>query len=438
MVLNNDDVVIKSFPKKTRNIICVEIFRNLKENKEISDKTIISNLIKDLIEGSLNRDWINKLPTNEFLEISSKLKTDLIFKENLNNYFNDLTNLIRDFKNLNDNNQKVNFSKLSKDLIVENRGLNLTKKGLEGIIASIYNHLKVSYINEFTLERKKSKPIIGSESEKESIRCFKKEFKLINEMYDGLFKGKCSNPKCNTGFKRLPAFEFDHRDPSIKRTTWNNIMHKDYNEIKEELEKQKAIPTCRNCHSMKNSKIYNNFEDIITKNNLFNYSSKEINSMVFKEVEKFLNQNESKYSVASLKYEVNRWIKKRAVIEQLFDGKCIACGEKRLPALQTHHTNPDIKVYKWSEISRNWNIKELVNDFIIKEEIVFICGNCHAMEGSKNFMNNVEKILGEEHSQEIQEDYDKIYRAIAEHSENIRKIKNGNKKLQINDYLNED
>lgn len=438
MKVDNDDILIKSFPKVTRNILCEEIYRNLKESKEISDAKIISNLIKDIYEGELNREWLKQLPKDEFLEMSNKLRSDLKFKDSLNKYFNDLTNLIRDMKNLNDNNQKINFSKLSKDLIEENRGLNLTKRGLEDAIASIYNHLKKSQMNEFVLERKKSKSMIGSESEKESIRCLKKEFKLINEMYEGQFKGKCSNLGCKTNIKRLPAFEFDHTDPNIKTTTWNDIMHKDYYEIRAELEKEKAIPICRNCHSMKSSKIYNDFENIITKNNLFNYSSNEINKLVTREVENFINQNETKYSVASLKYEVNRWIKKRAVLEQLFDGKCIVCEEKRLPTLQTHHTNPDIKEHKWSEISKNWNIKELIEDFVIKEEIVFICGNCHAMESTKNFENHIEEILGVENIQEIQDDYVKIHRAIAKHTERIKKIKNGYIDLQINDYLNED
>ena len=123
---------------------------------------------------------------------------------------------------------------------------------------------------------------------------------------------------------------------------------------------------------------------------------------------------------------------------ELFDGKCIVCEENRLPALQSHHINPDIKVHRWSEISRNWSIKEIVENYIIKEEIVFICGNCHAMESSKNFENNVEEILGENFVKEIQDDYDRIYESIAKHSERIRKFKKGDINPQIVDYLSED
>ena len=215
-------------------------------------------------------------------------------------------------------------------------------------------------------------------------------------------------------------------------------MHKDYSVIKEELEKQKAIPTCRNCHSIESSKIYNDFEHIITKKDLFSYNNSDIKKMIGSEIEHFINHNQTSYNVPQLQYEVERWIKKRAVIEQIFDGKCIVCDEKRLPALESHHTNPDLKEHKWSKIAKSWDIKELANNFVIKEEVVFICGNCHAMENTKHFENNITDILGEKYEQDVKEDYNKIHDILAQQKERIKDLKNGNIELVIRDYLNDE
>ncbi len=40
-----------------------------------------------------------------------------------------------------------------------------------------------------------------TESEEMSIRAFKKEFKIIKEIYKGRFNGKCTNPSCNVDFR---------------------------------------------------------------------------------------------------------------------------------------------------------------------------------------------------------------------------------------------
>jgi len=359
------------------------------------------------------------------------------FEGSLLKYFGDLTNLVKEIKNLNKENQPINFSELSRNLIEQNRGLNLTKRGLEEAISGSYNHFK-SIFDDFKLERAKRKPISRTESEKESIRCLRKEYKLLNEMNNGLYRGKCSNCNCDTNFKRLPAFDFHHEDPKIKTTLWSEIMHKKYDEIKNTLESQKVKPICKNCHLPDNAKIFNDFKDIILKKDLFTYSSKIIDRIVNLKVIKYVKGNNTNYKAASLKFEVKRWIKKRAVIEQVFNGRCISCGEDRLPSLQTHHTNQDLKVHKWGNISRKWNIKELINDFIIQEECVCLCGNCHAMLNTTNFEKNVEKVLGEQYIQEVKADYNKINSAIMKNLNRIKKIKNGIIKLTIKDYLNED
>lgn len=166
-------------------------------------------------------------------------------------------------------------------------------------------------------------------------------------------------------------------------------------------------------------------------------SNGNINTLKNFKVNKFIKENNTYLTAAGFKYEVKRWIKKRSVIEQVFNGKCISCGEDRLPSLQTHHTNQDLKVHKWGNIYRKWNIKELINDFIIEEECVWLCGNCHAMINTKHFENNIEEVLGEKYLQEVKADYIKIKSSIIKHIDRIKKIKKGLIKLIVKDYLNE-
>jgi len=436
----DENMIIKSFPKKSRNIICEEMYRNLNEKKRISNTKIIDTLIKDLKDNKSYPRWINKLPVAEFEELRNKLAKDNIsneFEGSILKYFGELTNLVKDLRDLNKENQAINFSELSRNLIKQNRGLNLTKRGLEEAISGVYNHIKNNF-DDFKLERAKRKAILGTESEKESIRCLKKEYKLLIEMNDGNYGGKCSNPSCLTDFKRLPAFDFHHEDPTIKTTTWSDIMHKKYDEIKNILEAQKVKPICKNCHLPDNAKIFNNFKDIILKKDLFTYSSKDIDKIINLKLNKFVKENNTNYTAASLKFEVKRWIKKRSVIEQVFNGKCISCGEGRLPSLQVHHTNQNLKVHKWGDVSRKWNIKKLINEYIIEEECVCLCGNCHAMINTKNFENNIEEVLGEKYIQEVEADYNKINRAIMKNTNRIKKIKKCLIKLVVKDHLNED
>ncbi len=435
-----DNLIIKSFPKNTRNIISENIYKTFEERKATSNSKIVDTLIKDLGDIKSQPKWINRLPKDELKELRNYIvnnKIDSRFEGSLSNYFADLTDLVEDIKILNNRNQAVNFSELSRNLIKQNRGLNLTKRGLEEAISGIYNHFK-NVFDDFKLERVKKKSILGTESEKESIRCLRKEYKLLIEMNDGSYGGKCSNPSCNTDFKRLPAFDFHHEEKKIKTTTWNEIMHKKYDEIKNTLESQKVKPICKNCHLPENAKIFNDFKETILKKDLFTYSSHDIDKFLNLKVNKFVKENNTNYTAASLKIEVKRWIKKRAVIEQVFNGMCISCAEKRLPSLQMHHTNQDLKVHRWGDISRKWNIKELINDFVIEEECVCLCGNCHAMLNTINFEKNVGKVLGEKYVLEVKADYNKIKGAIMKNSSRIKKIKKSIIKLNVKDHLNEE
>jgi len=433
----NYNLKIKSLPKKARNIICEEIYKKLNENSTVSNSIIVKTIIQDIRNIKKQPNWISKIQNTELKEVRIKL-SKISVKNDIENsfvkYFYDLANLVEHMRNLIKKDQPINFSKLSRNLIEQGLGLNLTKRGLEEIISGVYTDFKQN-LEDFKLERVKRKPISGTESEKESIRCLRKEYKLLIEIYNGQFAGKCSISNCNTDFTRLPAFDFHHEESNIKTISWNEIMHKKYYEIKKTLEAQKVKPICKNCHLPKNAKIFNDFKSIILKKDLFTFSSKDIDKLINLEVNNYKINDDTNYTAASLKIEVKRWIKKRAVIEQIFNGKCVSCGENRLPSLQTHHTNQDLKVHRWGDISRKWSIKELINDYIIQEECACLCGNCHAMINTKNFENNVDKVLGDKYDQEVKEDYYKIKSAIMKDVNRIKKIKNGICNLTVKDYL---
>ncbi len=424
-------LIIKSFPKSSRIIICEEIYKKLKSNVDSSDYQIANSIVRDLISKSSDSKWNNKLSVKYLREIREKLSGNTINNETVKSfkdYFNDLSNLVKRLRDLNINKEKINFSELSRSLIKKNKNLNLSKRGLEVAIAEIYEHLTERF-DDFKLERRKSKSTSGTESEKESIRCLRKELKLLNELNNGEYRGKCSNTNCLTDYKRLPAINFHHQDPKIKKSEWNEIMHKDYDIIKRNLESENVKPICNNCHLTETAKIYNGFEDIITKEDLFTISSEKLSNLINIRAREYIKQTKTKYIRSSLKFEVLRWIKKRAVIDQVFNGKCVSCEEKRLPALQIHHTNPDLKKFKWGQISRKWSSRDLINKFIIKEECVCLCGNCHSMISTKNYENNISKIIGEKDVEDVRKDYEEIHRKIRISSERIKRIKQGKENL---------
>ncbi len=211
-------------------------------------------------------------------------------------------------------------------------------------------------------------------------------------------------------------------------------MHKKYSSIKETLEQQDISLLCNNCHSLKDSNIFNNFKDLIMRKEIFNLSAKKIENIIDKEIASYLNINKSKRKASYLKHEIKRWLKKRSIVEQLFNGSCIACGEFSLSTLQCHHTNPELKQNKWSVIARKWDVKKLINDFFLKEECIILCANCHAMIKSSNFKNYVEFILGSEYKREVLTEYNKLEFKIKLFTFKIRKIKDNFGNLRIKDH----
>ncbi|TET56702.1 MAG: hypothetical protein E3J52_11445 [Promethearchaeota archaeon] len=234
-----------------------------------------------------------------------------------------------------------------------------------------------------------------------SVKSFNNKFKIINNIYQGKYKGTCAH--CN--IKLLHTIDFHHTDSTLKENTWKKRNNKDWKETMELFEKEKVIPLCGNCHSREQVKLFNNYKDIILRKNLFEKTEEQIDELIYNKVK----DHESHYN-RNIKFRITEWLKKRSVIEQLYDGKCIGCGKitvkKNLPALQFHHRSgkkeADSKL-KWHKIKR-YDIKTICNE-LIKEDCVCLCVNCHKTIHFKNIESIATELFSSDYKRRI-----KIYK----------------------------
>ena len=232
-----------------------------------------------------------------------------------------------------------------------------------------------------------------------SIERFINKFKIITNIYHGKYKGMCAY--CNLDNKFLHTIDFHHSDPSIKEITWKNRRNKDWKETMELFEKEKVIPLCGNCHSREQADLFNNYREIIIKKNLFEKSAYQIDKLIHDKIK----DHEAQYN-RNIKFRIVEWLKKRSVIEQLYDGKCVGCNkitvENNLPALQFHHRSERKEVenkFKWHKIKK-YDIKTISKE-LIKEDCVCLCANCHKTVHFKNFKLSDISILGNDYKREV-------------------------------------
>jgi hypothetical protein len=231
---------------------------------------------------------------------------------------------------------------------------------------------------------------------------YKNKVKIIQNIYNGELNGKCQ--MCSTNVEKLPSLEFHHLDPKLKSGEAIS-MSRNWEETKKQVEREKATILCENCHTKQRSKYYNSHEKIIQENNLSPLASNNQISQYVKN--KLPNAN---YEV---RRQVKHSIKKQIIIDHLYEGKCVGCGDistkDNLPALQFHHRDKN-NPYKMSKTYDN--LRYLENKEIIKklkeDNCIPLCGNCHRMEQSTQFKNNYEKIVNPEHWDNIKKNYEMI------------------------------
>ena len=249
------------------------------------------------------------------------------------------------------------------------------------------------------------------------IKNYKKKLRVIIENYDS----KCSN--CNASIEKLPSLEFHHLDPKSKLYSWRSLRGRPYSKIIDLLHKDNVVVLCKNCHIMISSIVFKQFKKLILQSSLFLSNPEEINKSIDRSLicSDFVKTktHQAKYYKSHVKYIIKKWIKKRYVVERLFNGKCIGCQEikfdNNLPSLGFHHTLPSKKdkIIKWDKISK-YSIKKITS-LLIDEKCVCLCSNCHSMIHSKTFRSNINEILGDNVKSlipRIISDYNKIEKNI--------------------------
>jgi hypothetical protein len=164
--------------------------------------------------------------------------------------------------------------------------------------------------------------------------------------------------------------------------------------------------------------LFNRFKQLILMDDLFKYSPEIIDMIITNFIDQFSkSKNISAIRKRAMKQRVKYSIKKRSVIEQLFEGKCIGCKEittkNNILALQFHHINKSKeKKIGWHQI-RDYDIKTISK--ILKDQNCYcLCANCHKLIHSDYFYENVADIMGTDYEIIIKAEYKKIFENIRE------------------------
>jgi len=228
---------------------------------------------------------------------------------------------------------------------------------------------------------------------------------------------------CETKVSKLPAFDFHHPDKNLKKAKRIRMRGK-WNKTMEILEKEKVVPLCKNCHAIKKTTVFNKFKEIILKKRNYEKHLEGIENNIHQYLKTSLNSDNNKQLI-----QIKSWIKKRIVIEKLYNGCCIGCGEENLPALQFHHKNPKIKNYKmWSDIN-NLKISKIIKK-LKEDNVICLCANCHNMTESRHFKENMSEIIENRDLNELKPFYKKLDRKIKYYSFPNQPEKHRNFKLQ--------
>ena len=269
------------------------------------------------------------------------------------------------------------------------------------------------------------------DDEQKQIFALKNKIKVVENLYNGKLGSKC--PECNTGTEKLPALEFHHINPALKKISWHSRMYKNWEQTKEILEKEQVKILCRNCHTKERTKTYNNHENLIKRTN-FNLNASN------KEIKEYIRKNSSKPIKGNEIYNVEHQIKKHTIVNKLYKGKCVGCEEittqNNLPALQFHHRDiNDDKSKLWLKI-KFYELDKIRNE-LIKKNCVSLCSNCHQMIHSTNFKTQHEEIIGSEHWGQVKSFFNvleknvnnfKFQKELLEEPKNKPKIKKNNTK----------
>jgi len=218
-----------------------------------------------------------------------------------------------------------------------------------------------------------------------AINNFKKQIKIITLLFDE----RCHN--CHSGLQILPAMEFHHMNPHSKNYSWRDLRGRNIDVIIRIIKNENLQVLCKNCHACEEVTNFDKYKEIIISERLSINNAGEIDEIIYNEIRSNIKYRSDYHKGAQhrarIKYRIKKWIKKRLVIEILYNGSCIGCGniniEEKLPALEFHHRNPNKKEFKWEHLSK-YPINNIIN-ILKNEDCICLCKNCHSLVHSINF-----------------------------------------------------
>ncbi len=115
---------------------------------------------------------------------------------------------------------------------------------------------------------------------------------------------------------------------------------------------------------------------------------------------------------------IYHWIKKRYIIETVYNGKCIGCNsitiKNNLSAFDIHHLLNNIREKsKWENL-KHLDIPKII-ETLKREKIIALCSNCHRMIKNREFIENLAEIYEghlNKYIPNIRRDYETILKNI--------------------------
>ncbi|MHA2130501.1 MAG: hypothetical protein ACW99L_11050, partial [Promethearchaeota archaeon] len=185
----------------------------------------------------------------------------------------------------------------------------------------------------------------------------------INQRKNFDIRIKCFN--CNAGINLLPALQFHHiqKRLKVKGSEWNKLRFNRLEKIIKRLDQQECILLCANCHAMITATFFHKYKKAIFTEKIEEYAWQ-------------------------IKGNIKRWIRKKKIIEELYNGRCTKCQNTsidKLPALQFHHLDPSRKKTYFSSDLRDITDTKKIKKLLIEEDCTCLCSNCHAIKNADIF-----------------------------------------------------
>jgi hypothetical protein len=378
------------------NELSLFIYKAISENSGVKDHTLYIEIIsgpkflRTVVNEEIYDKILSRLEDNGYKKYISLLISDLIA---VIRTLYDLNNTIWNDKYFLTTGQ-VNAISISRKLWNNNITMHYkNKNSFYRKLKEIIDFLQLK-ISDFNLKRRGQTNL--SELEQESIAKFKKKLYCIMNIYNGKYQGKC--PKCGIGVVVLPSLDFHHVHKELKGLRIKNFglkYRKEINQLILDLEQEKVVLLCSNCHSPVQTNVLNLFDDLILKHDLFNFSADVIDKLIRCKTDELIKKSILKKSHKEPYIQrIYHWIKKRSVIEQLFSNTCVGCGQidyENLAVIQFHHKEKIVNKSKWEKIKK-FEIPKIC-EIIKKERMVALCSNCHRLLKEKHFINNLEIIF---------------------------------------------